>query len=149
RLVVRQAHHERCRCDLERLDYGATTRTMISTRPASAKPRYNCDRLNINIGSLQWMSSQRECHGPAGVSSASASRACTWRHQPAGGTTPQKRYWRVRSEVGVNAGGRRCFVACSYAYASLISSGSLQARPKNEIPTGKPRKKPAGTVMCG
>jgi len=34
-------------------------------------------------------------------------------------------------------------------YASLIKVGSLQARPKKEIPTGKPRMKPAGTVMLG
>ena len=30
-----------------------------------------------------------------------------------------------------------------------IKTGSLHARPKNEIPTGRPRKNPAGTVMCG
>ena len=30
-----------------------------------------------------------------------------------------------------------------------ISVGSLHARPKNEIPTGSPNAKPAGTVMCG
>ncbi len=40
---------------------------------------------------------------------------------------------------GANVGGWRCFVACSYAYASLISVGSLHARPKNDIPTGRPR----------
>src|SRR5262249_20703504 len=51
--------------------------------------------------------------------------------------------------VGATLGGRRCFVALSYAAASRMSVASLQARPKNEIPTGNPRTYPAGTVMCG
>ena len=31
----------------------------------------------------------------------------------------------------------------------LDQLGSLQARPKNEMPTGRPKTNPAGTVMCG
>src|SRR5438093_7371167 len=49
------------------------------------------------------------------------------------------RYW----------GGRRAFVACSNAWASLTSVGSLQARPMNVIPTGRPIVEPAGTLMSG
>src|SRR5690242_8993641 len=40
---------------------------------------------------------------------------------------------------GRNRGGRRCFVACSYAYAIVSSVGSLYAEPKKEIPTGRPK----------
>src|SRR5262245_55023759 len=58
-------------------------------------------------------------------------------------------YGVVKSAVGGNAGGRRCFVACSKAYASLISSASLHARPMNERPTGWPNAYPAGTVIDG
>jgi hypothetical protein len=48
-----------------------------------------------------------------------------------------------------NFGGRRCFVACSYAYASAMSFSSDHAPPMNEIPTGRSNAKPAGTVMLG
>ena len=51
--------------------------------------------------------------------------------------------------LGKNLGAWRAFVACSNEYASLISVGSLQARPKNEIPTGRPEIKPAVTLMLG
>jgi hypothetical protein len=51
--------------------------------------------------------------------------------------------------VGRNSGDFRNFVACSNAYASLISVGSLQALPKKEMPTGRPKKYPAGTVTLG
>jgi hypothetical protein len=37
---------------------------------------------------------------------------------------------------GALAGGRRCRVACSYAYASWNSVGSLHARPKRVSPAG-------------
>src|SRR3954469_12410606 len=53
------------------------------------------------------------------------------------------------SADGRNVGALRCFVACSYAYASLISVGSLHARPKNDKPTGRALASPIGTVMCG
>jgi hypothetical protein len=43
----------------------------------------------------------------------------------------------------------RAFVACSNAYANFSSFPSLHAPAKNEMPTGSPRTKPAGTVMCG
>ena len=43
-----------------------------------------------------------------------------------------------KRRVGRNAGGFRCFVACSYAYASAMSLGSLQAVPMNDRPTGRP-----------
>src|SRR5271157_2256604 len=55
----------------------------------------------------------------------------------------------LRFAVARNRGGRRCRVACSNEYASLIRVGSLQARPKNEIPTGKPERNPAVTLMLG
>ena len=48
-----------------------------------------------------------------------------------------------------NCGGLRAFTVCSKPYAILSRTGSLQARPKNERPTGSPKKNPAGTVMCG
>src|SRR4249920_3476402 len=54
------------------------------------------------------------------------------------------------SIVGRNFGAFRTFVACSKEYASLMSVPSLQARPKNEIPTGSASKaNPAGTVTLG
>ena len=53
------------------------------------------------------------------------------------------------ASVGMNVGARRCFVACSYAYAILIRTFSLYARPKKEIPTGRLCMSPAGTVICG
>ena len=43
----------------------------------------------------------------------------------------------------------RFFDACSNAYASLKSFGSLHARPMKLTPTGIPKTNPAGTVMCG
>jgi hypothetical protein len=42
------------------------------------------------------------------------------------------------STCSKNRGAFRNFVACSKPYASLIKTGSLHARPKNEMPTGKP-----------
>src|SRR6267378_5097943 len=48
--------------------------------------------------------------------------------------------------VGKTRGGRRAFVACSYANASLISTASVHGRPTNESPTGNPRTCPIGTV---
>ena len=53
------------------------------------------------------------------------------------------------SAVGRNLGGLLNFVACSNEYASLMSTGSLHARPKKEIPTGRPKTNPAGTVTLG
>ena len=51
----------------------------------------------------------------------------------------------VRAKVGF----RRALVACSNAYATLISAGSDQAGPKKEIPAGNPCTRPAGTVTWG
>src|ERR1700751_795907 len=51
--------------------------------------------------------------------------------------------------VGRNPGDRRALVACSKAKARRSNLGSLQARPKNEIPTGNPEMEPAGPVMLG
>jgi hypothetical protein len=48
-----------------------------------------------------------------------------------------------------NLGDVLALVVCSNAYASLISVGSLQARPKKEIPIGSRETYPAGTVMLG
>src|SRR4029079_13008382 len=56
---------------------------------------------------------------------------------------------RLTSAVGRNFGGRRFCVACSNAYASLKSFGSLHARPMKLTPTGNPKTNPAGTVMGG
>ena len=53
------------------------------------------------------------------------------------------------SSVGKNCGGRRALVSCSKAKAMDRSFGSLQARPKKDMPTGKPNTNPAGTVMLG
>ncbi len=39
--------------------------------------------------------------------------------------------------VGKNRGACRALVACSNEYANLINVGSLHARPKKDIPTGK------------
>jgi len=41
--------------------------------------------------------------------------------------------------VGKNCGARRALVACSNAKANLINVASLQARPKNDNPTGNPK----------
>jgi N-acetylglucosamine kinase-like BadF-type ATPase len=38
---------------------------------------------------------------------------------------------------GVDGGGTRCRVACSYEYARRINVASDHARPKNVIPAGK------------
>src|SRR3989442_245882 len=51
--------------------------------------------------------------------------------------------------VAKNRGALRALVACSNANASFSSTGSLNARPKNEIPSGRPKTSPAGTVMLG
>src|SRR4029079_15067997 len=56
---------------------------------------------------------------------------------------------RLTSAVGRNVGARRFFVACSNAYASLKSGGSLHPRPIKPTPTGSPKTNPAGTVMWG
>src|SRR5439155_6112213 len=54
-----------------------------------------------------------------------------------------------RFTVGRNRGGRRAVVACSSAYASLISIGSPYGRPMNDTPTGRPKTKPTGSVTLG
>ncbi len=72
-----------------------------------------------------------------------------------GASSPQQRIPTYRqampwtSAEGGNPGGRRTRVDCSNAYASRISNASLQALPKNEMPTGSPCTNPAGTVMLG
>src|SRR5580692_5084993 len=59
-------------------------------------------------------------------------------------------HYALSSIVGKNFGDVLTFVACSNEYASLISTPSLHARPKNEIPTGSaPNANPAGTVTLG
>src|SRR5580704_759686 len=48
------------------------------------------------------------------------------------------------------SGGRRCFVACSYPYAYLISSPSLNDLPTNVSPAGSESYvNPIGTVIAG
>src|SRR6516162_965516 len=51
----------------------------------------------------------------------------------------------VARSVGVS----RAPAACSYAYASAISLGSLHAGPMKDSPTGSPKAPPAGTEMAG
>ena len=51
--------------------------------------------------------------------------------------------------VGKNLGGLRPWIVCSSPNAIFSRVGSLHARPKNEIPTGKPKTNPAGTVISG
>jgi hypothetical protein len=51
--------------------------------------------------------------------------------------------------VGKNRGACRAFVVCSKANARRMSVGSLHARPKNDIPTGKPEMNPAVTLILG
>src|SRR3990172_7096474 len=58
-------------------------------------------------------------------------------------------FYMVRFAVGRNLGCLRNCVACSKAYANLISVGSCQALEKNEMPTGRPKIYPAGTVIWG
>src|SRR6202795_1340663 len=64
-------------------------------------------------------------------------------------STPGRGALLYASTCGKNRGAFRNFVACSKPYASLIKTGSLQARPKNEIPTGKPNTNPAVTFTFG
>ena len=52
-------------------------------------------------------------------------------------------------KVARKVGGFRCFVFCSYAYAIEMSSGSLLAALKKEIPTGRLETWPIGTVILG
>src|SRR5439155_15555410 len=61
-----------------------------------------------------------------------------------------------RGSGGVLGGGRRIFAACSKAYASLMSTGSLQSAPNNSMPTGTPAgaelvgaEKPPGNAIAG
>src|SRR6267154_691219 len=56
---------------------------------------------------------------------------------------------QARSADAAKRGGRRAFVACSYANASLIKVASVHGRPTNESPTGSPRTCPIGSVTCG
>src|SRR5947207_1571790 len=51
--------------------------------------------------------------------------------------------------VGMNRGGRRARDACSNAYPRLSSRDSDCARPMNEMPTGRAKTKPIGTVSVG
>ena len=53
------------------------------------------------------------------------------------------------SVVGRNFGSRRAFVRASKSAASASSFASLQARPKNDTPTGSSATWPAGTVTLG
>jgi hypothetical protein len=58
-------------------------------------------------------------------------------------------FYVVKFAVDKNFGDFRTLVACSNPYARLINVGSLHARPKNEIPTGKPKTYPIGTLTLG
>src|ERR1700682_673001 len=82
-----------------------------------------------------------------------------WKLRPVDGPTlldPRKKldahlrfFYPFTSILAKNRGAFLAFVACSNPYASRINTGSLHARPKNEIPTGKPNTNPAGTLMFG
>src|SRR6266516_6312083 len=52
-------------------------------------------------------------------------------------------------QVARSAGMSRAPAACSNAYASAISLGSLHRGPMNDRPTGSPETPPAGTEMAG
>src|SRR5215468_12393286 len=52
-------------------------------------------------------------------------------------------------QVARSAGMSRAPAACSNAYASAISLGSLHRGPVNDRPTGSPETAPAGTEMAG
>src|SRR5689334_13030628 len=58
-------------------------------------------------------------------------------------------YSTVDATVARKCGGRRACVVCSKAKAILSKPGSLQARPKNDKPTGSSEPKPMGTVILG
>src|SRR4030095_13097622 len=63
------------------------------------------------------------------------------------GASEKRAQSRFQFSVGINRGTRRALLCCSKANAIFNKIGSLQARPKNEMPTGSPRVSPAGTVM--
>src|SRR5437879_11710713 len=48
-----------------------------------------------------------------------------------------------------NLGWRRGCTTCSKPEASLIRVGSLKAVPRKLMPTGSPKEKPAGRLICG
>src|SRR5215470_1301996 len=52
-------------------------------------------------------------------------------------------------QVARSAGTSRAPAACSNAYASAISLGSLHRGPMKDRPTGSPKTAPAGTEMAG
>jgi hypothetical protein len=66
-------------------------------------------------------------------------------HLPRRGSTRLRAY----PIVGMNVGGRRAWVRCSYAYASGSSSCSPNRGPMNDTPIGNGPSKPAGTVTLG
>src|SRR6185437_12983977 len=66
-----------------------------------------------------------------------------------GSTQPLGRPVSGSAATSRNVGARRAVDACSYAYASRSSVGSVYARPMNDNPTGSPKAYPAGTVMLG
>ena len=55
----------------------------------------------------------------------------------------------TRASPGSISGAFRCCIACSKECARASNRGSDHAGPKNETPTGRPNRKPPGTVMCG
>ena len=68
----------------------------------------------------------------------------------AGAAARRRRGRAAERSGGVLAGGRRCHVACSYAWARRISRASSHGRPKSWSPDGSvPRVWPIGTVIAG
>jgi len=66
------------------------------------------------------------------------------------GAVPTSPHPSIRSSKdGRNRGVRRAWAAVSNAWARPMSRPSLQARPKNERPTGNPKIIPAGSVIDG
>src|SRR5690348_14680414 len=58
--------------------------------------------------------------------------------------------WAVGGgQLARSAGMSRAPAACSNAYASAISLGSLHRGPMKDRPTGSPDTPPAGTEMAG
>ena len=144
--------------------------TASCTRKKRASPRPRCPTIRKPMGSFLQPLRSRPPPTKKCVSAQSRQGGLVTALQSLGAATPDSapestapdllsaqprpRWLRFfRPEISYadakNFGPARNFVACSNAYASLISFISLFAGPKNDNPTGKPRAKPAGTDMFG
>jgi hypothetical protein len=115
---------------------GAQTRRTIGLGGRGKNILYDARRLSLNRTKLL-------CAPPTGHGTR-----ITGHEEHAPNLAPATRT-PYPSTCARNFGAFRNFVACSKLYASLIKTGSLHARPKNEIPTGKPKSNPAVTLIFG